>query len=184
MPKMGEVTQANIDSSITTHAALTAAHHAKYLDAASVAAVNAAGLALADAKSVKIEETLATDHTWSGLTCDGVAGETLALPEVCYRKSDSKFWKADADAASTMPVIALATAAISAAASGVLLLKGYVRDDTWTWTVGGLIYASVTPGGLSQTAPSESGDQVQVVGVAITADIMYFDPSPVLVEIA
>lgn len=182
--KMGAISQASIDSSITTHASQQSAHHTKYTGSEAVAAVNAAGVALADGKDVKIEETLGTDHTWSGITCDGVAGETLAFPEVCYRKSDSKFWKADADAEASMPVIALATAAISAEATGVLLLRGYVRDDTWTWTVGGLIYASTTAGGLTQTAPSEFGDQVQVVGVAITADIMYFDPSPVLVEIS
>ena len=68
---------------------------------------------------------------------------------------------------------------------------GVVRNDTWNWTIGpgvsGLIYASVTAttgNTLSQTAPSATGDQVQVVGHAISADIMMFNPSPVMVEIA
>ena len=92
-------------------------------------------------------------------------------------------WKADADAATTMPVKAMALASISADASGKFLLFGWVRDDTWAWTVGGLIYASVTGGALSQTAPSSSGDQVQVVGWAYSADIMFFNPNYALVEL-
>ena len=58
-----------------------------------------------------------------------------------------------------------------------------MRDDTWTWTVGGLIYVSTTTGTLTQTAPSGTGDQVQVVGYATHADRMYFNPSLVLVEV-
>ena len=133
---------------------------------------------------IKIEEALATDLTWCGTTCDGTAGEALAQFDVCYLKSDGKYWKADADAAATMPVIAIATAAISAEASGVFLLMGFVRKDAWTWTIGGLLYASTAPGAMVQTAPSGTGDQVQVIGIAITADIILFNPSYELVEIS
>ncbi|MBA7583288.1 hypothetical protein ES708_25229 [subsurface metagenome] len=137
---------------------------------------------------IKIEEALATDLTWCGTTCDGTAGENLAQFEVCYLKSDGKYWKADADAAATMPVIAIVTAAISAGASGVFLLMGFVRKDAWTWTIGGLLYADEgtggTIGGMTQTTPAGTGDQVQVVGVAITADIILFNPSYEMVEIA
>lgn len=140
-------------------------------------------LELADGKSIKLEETLGTDHTWCGLTCDGTAGEDLAIGEVCYLKSDGKFWKSDADAAATMPVVAMATAAISADASGVFLLMGFYRDDTWNWTIGGFLYASTTAGAMTQTAPSGSGDQVQKVGIALTADIVYFNPDITIVEI-
>lgn len=136
---------------------------------------------------IKIEEALATDLTWCGTTCDGTAGEALAQFDVCYLKSDGKFWKADADAAATMPVIAIATAAISAEASGVFLLMGFVRKDAWTWTIGGFLYADEgtggTVGGMTQTAPSGSGDQVQKVGIALTADIIYFNPDLTIVEI-
>ena len=132
---------------------------------------------------IKIEEALATDLTWCGTTCDGTAGEVLAQFDVCYLKNDGKYWKADADAAATMPVIAIATAAIGADASGVFLLMGFVRKDAWVWTIGGLLYASTDPGALTQTAPAGTGDQVQVVGVALTADIILFCPSLVLAEV-
>jgi len=62
-------------------------------------------------------------------------------------------------------------------------VMGLVRDDTWDWTVGGIIYASTDAGGLTQTAPSGSADIVQVVGVAYHADKMIFNPSMETVEI-
>jgi len=134
---------------------------------------------------VKIEEALAANLTWCGTTCDGTAGEALAQFDACYLKSDGKYWKADADAVTTMPVIAIATAAISAEASGVFLLMGFVRKDAWTWTVGGLLYASLTAGALTQDVSGyTTPDQVQVVGIAITANIILFNPSYELVEIS
>jgi hypothetical protein len=48
-----------------------------------------------------------------------------------------------------------------------------IRNDAWAWTAGGQIYLSATVGGLTQTAPATSGDKVQQVGFAISADVMY-----------
>lgn len=133
---------------------------------------------------IKIEEALTSDLTWCGTTCDGTAGENLAQFDVCYLKNDGKYWKSDADAAASMPVIAIATAAIGVNTSGVFLLIGFVRKDAWAWAVGGLLYASTDPGALTQAAPAGAGDQVQVVGIALTADIIYLCPSLELVEIS
>lgn len=128
--------------------------------------------------------TLGGDHIWSGITTSMIAGIALTIGQAVYVGGDSKMELADADGAATMPIIALATGSITENAYGEFLMQGFFRDNTWDWTPGGLLYASVTPGGLSQTAPVGSGDQVQVVGVAITADIIHFNPSYELVEIS
>lgn len=133
---------------------------------------------------INLIQALASDHIWLGTTATLTAGEALVIGDVCYAKSDGKMWKADADAAATMPVVAMATGTIAADATGEFLLLGYIRDDTWNWTVGGLLYAHTTPGNPTQTAPSGTGDQVQVLGVAVTADIIFFCPSLELVEIS
>lgn len=158
--------------------------HAIYTDGAAVAAAEAAGLALASGKNIKLIQALAANTTWTGITAVMTAGAALALPNACYVGSDGKLELADADLATTMPVMCLVTANIAENATGEVLLLGFMRYDTWDWTPGGLIYASVTPGGLSQTAPVAAGDQVQVVGIAISADIIYFNPSFELVEIS
>ncbi len=126
------------------------------------------------------------DHGWSGFTCLGTAGENLTFGELCYFKSDGKWWKTDADAAATTDGhLALATASISADSSGTFLLIGFIRDDTWAWaTIGGNLYVSTDPGAMTQTEPSATGDQVRKVGVAHTADITWFCPDWTLLELS
>jgi hypothetical protein len=98
-----------------------------------------------------------------------------------FMAADGHFDEADADAGASMPCTALATE--TGTGTKDVLLRGYVRDDSWDWTPGGLIYVSNTQGGLTQTVPSGAGDVVQVVGWAWSADIMVFEPSLVLVVI-
>ncbi len=124
------------------------------------------------------------DGEHSGFCNYYAAGENLVFGDVVYLKSDGKMWKADADAAATMPGVAVAVATILADATGKFLLLGYLEKTAWTWTIGGMVYVDVTAGALTQTAPSGSGDQVQIVGFAITADIIFFKPDLTLVEVA
>jgi len=83
----------------------------------------------------------------------------------------------DANNASTMPCIALATTT-STGVQEVLLL-GVVRNDDWSWAIGGDIYVNTSSTGdwLTQTPPGGSGDQVQKIGVALELDAIYFNPS-------
>lgn len=133
-------------------------------------------------KSISLSTALGTDLTAVGLI-DSVTVDTNAtgIGAALYMAADGNYDEADADAAATMPVTALALE--TGIGTKKILLQGYIRKDAWTWTPGGLIYADVTTGAMSQTAPIGTGDQVQVVGWAKTADIMYFNPSLVLVEV-
>jgi len=164
---------------IETHEGTAAAHHAVYLDADAVAAAEAAGLDLADGKSISLVKTLGTDHFASGLTVTATAGESLVFGDVCYLKSDGKLWKAKADAATTVPCFYMAMATIAADADGVFLEIGKVRDDTWSWTVGAVLYVSTaTAGALTETKPTGSGNQIQQIGIAMAATVVDFRPTP------
>ena len=111
------------------------------------------------------------------------AGEDLEQWDALYLKSDGKYWESDADASTTMPVVAIAMEAINTDATGDAILFGYVYDSSWNWTPGAIIYASLTTGELTATAPSETGDQVQIVGYAKDADSIEFMPNLMLLEI-
>ena len=113
----------------------------------------------------------------------GIVGESVAFPNLLYLKSDGKWWKADADAAATMPGLRMALESKSADQACSMLVHGRVRDDDWNWTVGGLIYASTDAGGFTQTAPSGTTDIVQIVGIAYHADKMIFNPEADTLEI-
>jgi len=108
------------------------------------------------------------------------AGENLGAHKLVYRGAADTWLLADADVVASTPVVGLTLAPIGAGLNGRILFKGYVGDKAWSWTTGGpsgLIYASTTPGELTQTPPSGAGDRVQVVAVAFFATGIWFNPA-------
>jgi hypothetical protein len=145
------------------------------------------GFMIPEAKSIDINVPLlpSTDHTATGLTAQMLAGGAIAaFQTVCIHTTTGEVVISDSNAIGTMPVIGIAPAAISDTATGTILLQGFIRDDTFNWTIGGIIYASETAGAMTQTAPTTSGVFVQALGVALSADVVYFNPALTLVEVA
>jgi len=98
-----------------------------------------------------------------------------------FMAADGHFDTADADASTTAPCVAIALE--TGTGTKKVLLCGVIRNDAWNWTIGpgraGLIFLSPTVGTLMQTTDfSEFGtdDVIQVVGWAISADVMFFCP--------
>ena len=125
------------------------------------------------------------DDSWVGPTTTLTAAESLAIGNVCYINGSSKMAKGDADAASTGGVMCIALATIAADAAGLFGLPGgYLRDDSaYAFTPGATIYLDTTAGGITATAPASAGDVVHVLGYAHEADIVFFNPSGVLIEV-
>ena len=135
---------------------------------------------------LKLVPAPAADHSASGLLAPLTAAQTTNFGDVCYIASSGKATLVDADAiVSSSGFVMCADAQIAADAAGNFLFLGFARDDTWAWTVGGLIYITVTAttgNTLSQTAPTGPDDVIQIVGVATHADRMFFNPQLVQVE--
>jgi len=125
---------------------------------------------------IKLNEVPTTNQTASGLIVSMTYGESITAGNLLYFKSDGKVYKADADGTSTYPVMGLALATASSGSNNVLLHVVYT-DTAYSFTVGGLVYLSTTVGAATQTQPSATDDVIQVVGVAIHANRIYFKPS-------
>lgn len=129
-------------------------------------------------KNIDMSATLSTNSSYSGLIESGTVGETVAFGDVLYLKfSDGKWWKAKADAYATTPGLRMAMASISANASGVLLIEGNVRYDSWSLADRNVWLSAATAGAVITTQPSTTGNQIQYLGVAKTSTTMYFKPS-------
>lgn len=125
---------------------------------------------------IVLDATHAADDTYHGFGISGYnAGATIAQWEAVYMGAASKWLLADADGVGAFPARGLAVAAYADTNPAIILTKGSVRNDAWAWTIGGQIYLSATAGALTQTPPAVSGDAVQRVGYALTADIAFFD---------
>ena len=126
---------------------------------------------------------LGADGDWCGQTVLATAGEAVDKFETVYLKSDGKVWLSDADAVTTMPIKGIAIADVASGASGIFLIEGFIRKDAWDWTPGAILYAHTTGGAIGATAPSGTTDLVQRVGIAVTADIVWFKPELTTVEV-
>lgn len=112
-----------------------------------------------------------TNNTYQGRVIAGRnAGATIAQWEAVYLDASGTWQLADANGTGTYPCRGLAVAAYVNTNAALVLFDGVARNDTWAWTIGGDVYLSTTAGGLTQTAPSTTGDKVQKIGYALTAD--------------
>lgn len=138
---------------------------------------------LAENQYAAFEDALTADGKYTGLVLQGTAGTTLAFGDLIYLAvADSRWELADADAAATAGDVLLGICVLAAAADGNatrILLIGTVRADTAfpTLTVGAPVYVSTTAGDVQVAQPSGTDDVIRVLGMAITADSMYFNPS-------
>lgn len=136
-----------------------------------------------DENSIKFVPGSLANQTAEGeiatMTIDAAAA--VSFGDVLYMASDFELELADADASATMPAIAMSLG--TAEGSVDVLLRGFVRDDLWNWSAGP-IYVDTIAGTLTQTAPSGTGDRVQRVGWAYSADIMFFDPDSTDIGVA
>ena len=129
-------------------------------------------------KDYDITDPLSTNLSYSGLIESGTVGEAVAFGDVLYLKfSDGKWWKAKADTYATTPGARMAMAAIAANASGLLLIQGNVRYDSWAFATNKVYLSEATSGAATTTQPSTTGNQIQVLGIAKTATTMFFNPS-------
>jgi len=165
--------------------AVTGSDTARALTPANLAAVREENVVLSEAKSVNISTPLlgTTDHTFTGLSAQMLAGGAIAAFKlVCIHTTTSEVVTADASAYATARVLGIAPAAIGDTATGTVLLQGFIRDDTFNFTTGSTLYLSETAGAMTHTAPTTDGAFVNVVGVALSPDVVYINPSMDVIE--
>lgn len=119
-----------------------------------------------------------TSITYRGQTIDLVAGTTINSMYLAMPAATGRMQLADADSSSLVPAIAInpSTGNYTAGNTYPFLLEGIIRNSAWTWTPGKQLYLSAS-NQLTQTAPSTATHCVQVLGVALARDIIYFNPS-------
>lgn len=126
---------------------------------------------------LQLYNALVNNYDYSGLEDVQPVGETVTIGNLLYFDWTDKEWKkSDADIGSTMPGLRMALEDKNDGQDCKMLVMGYIRVDSWNFA-GSMVYASATAGSVTSTAPSGTGQQIQRVGVAKSADILFFDPS-------
>lgn len=118
----------------------------------------------------------ATDETGYGII-ETVTVDTNAVGKgaVLCLASDGHYDEADADAIATMKGLVLALD--TSTGTKQVLRYGKFRKDSWNWTPGDIIYVSTTQGVLTNAVPTGADDVIKAVGVALTDDMIFFNPT-------
>ena len=132
---------------------------------------------LGEAGKIDFGDEAPADNAATGIVFSFIAGTTLAIGDVVYMHTDGEVAKADADAVTSMPAIGICVGSGTDGNAVDVLVQGIMHDTSGfdTFTVGADIFVSTTAGAVTATAPSGSGDTVQKVGVALHADMVYFN---------
>jgi hypothetical protein len=126
---------------------------------------------------------LTSNGTYKGKSLTVTVDDSGAdFGEVLAQAADFNYDLADADAAANS--VGLVMALESGSGTKEVLIEGQICNTAWNWSAGLLYLDTVTSGGMTQTAPSGTGDQVVALGWALSADTIFFKPSLVLAEIA
>jgi len=124
-------------------------------------------------------------HGWSsGEGFEGtidVNAQGIGAPLYC--SADGNYDTCDANVAGTLPCRCLAMES-GTGAGKKMFSKGFFRNDAWNWAlIGKDIYVGTNIGELTQTLVGGTGDTAQVVGYAVTSNVMYFNPNYVMIEL-
>lgn len=141
-------------------------------------------LTLSENASIALDPAGSADGKYTGITVTGTGGTTIAFGDLIYLDpTDSRWELADANAAAAADgdsrgILGIAVSTSSDGAAVTVLLQGIVRADAVfpALTIGGPVYVSETAGDIVVTQPTTTDVVIRIVGIAITADEIFFNP--------
>ena len=142
-------------------------------------------ITLGENTSIALDPAGSADGKYSGITVTGTGGATIAFGDVVTLDKDDSRWELvdiSVAAAATGDARGLLGIAVTSSSDGgalTVLLHGIIRADANfpALTIGAPVYASTT-GDIVVTQPTTTDHVIRVVGSALTADEIYFCPSP------
>jgi hypothetical protein len=121
-----------------------------------------------------------TNLTATGFQTDTYqAGATITVGQAVHLGSAGKWLESNSvGVATSRGMLAIALEQKNDTQPMKVLLTGFFRNDLWSWTPGEPIYLSAVAGALTAIPPTVTDSVTRVVGFAMTADVIWFAPSP------
>jgi hypothetical protein len=141
-------------------------------------------ITLGENTSIALDPAGSADGKYSGITVTGIGGAVISFGDlVCLSQVDSRWELVDISVAAAAvgdarKLIGIAVTSSTDGGAITVLLNGIIRADANfpALTIGNPVYASTT-GDITVTQPSTTDHIIRVVGFALTADEIYFNPS-------
>jgi hypothetical protein len=129
---------------------------------------------------IKLDAVLSQDEKWSGIVIAGTLGATIAVGDLCYLNADDGRWElVDANLADGYDKqLGICVLAGDDASATEMLVFGKVRSAAFpAFTVGSPLYMSETAGDMTHTQPTTADVCIRILGFALTAEDLLFNPS-------
>ncbi len=141
-------------------------------------------IVLGENAAVALDPAGSADGKYSGITVTAIAGYTQAFGDLVYLDPTDSRWEAtDANAAAAADgdargILGMVVVAGTDGNACTILLHGIIRADAKfdTFTINNPVYLSETAGAVTQTQPTTTDVVIRIVGSALTADELYFNP--------
>lgn len=141
---------------------------------------------LQENSSVALDPAGSADGKYTGITVTGTGGATIAFGDLVTLDKDDSRWElvdisvAAAATGDARGLLGMAVTSSSDGAAITVLLNGIIRADANfpALTIGAAVFASTT-GDVVVTQPVTTDHVIRIVGYAMTADEMFFNPSGV-----
>lgn len=123
------------------------------------------------------------DEKWSGIVIGGTAGATLAVGDICFLQTADVKWELvdgilDGTDLGFKLQLGICVLAANADAATKMLVYGKIRSAAFpAFTIGAPVYLSDTAGDVVVAQPSTTNFAVRIVGYALTAEDLLFNPS-------
>ena len=132
--------------------------------------------------------TFSANYSWVGDAMRVNCGENVSAGELVRFGDVGRARLTDADLDTHVPCVGMVLedgvySGGSVGESTLILFRGFVYNSAWNLTQGDPVFVGEALGEMQLTAPSDSGDQVQVIGIAYTDTILYFNPDYTVLEI-
>lgn len=110
------------------------------------------------------------------ITQTATAGENLVSGNLCYLKSDGKYWKASNTSVTTASThLLIANASITADTTGEFIMYGQFTTSGLT---AGSVYFVGAAGAISTSTPTTQDYVIRPIGTALSTTILLFTPGP------
>ena len=139
-------------------------------------------ITLGENSAIALDPAGSADGKFTGITITGTGGATIAFGRLVYLKAaDSQWYETDADATATGGAVMVGMTVSTTTDNNpvTILLQGQIRADASfpALTVGAPVYVGETAGDIQVAIPTGADNVIKVVGWALTADEIYFNPS-------
>lgn len=140
-------------------------------------------ITLAENTSIALDPAGSADGKYSGITVAGTGGATIAFGDLVTLDKDDSRWElvdisvAAAATGDARGIIGIAVTSSTNGGALTVLLSGIIRADANfpALTIGAPVYASTT-GNIVVAQPTTTDHVIRIIGYALTADEIYFNP--------